>query len=275
MNPEQAQTQEQSTQQVNFHDAILPDGNIAMDKFKSFLPEEVRGSEFFNKHKSVGDIAKAAVNLEKMLGGRIKIPDQNSSESERAEFYKKIGRPDDPNGYSFEFEGLPENYPVNKEYWGEIAKMAHKHGIPKSAMEGVFKEIIQADAKQFEAYNQKMKTQDEEMKAESTRKLAEIWQTQPDSKQFTERNNIVNDYLKRNGAEHLIGANDPVLRNIIYDIAKQTMESRMIGFEQNPTYSVAEARALAAKAADIMINGKTAFERQQGEKDYNKYITMY
>ncbi len=267
-------TQNQS-QSINYHEAILPDGNIAMDKFKNYLPQDIRESEFFNKHKNIGDIAKAAVGLEKMLGGRIKIPDQNSSESERAEYYKKLGRPDDPSGYKFEFEGLPENYPVNKEYWGEIAKMAHKHGIPKSAMEGVFKEIIAADSKQFEAYNQKVAAHQEEVKAEATRKLAEIWGTQPETKQFVERNNMVNDYLKRNGAEHLIESSDPALRNMVYDIAKQTMESKMIGFEQNPTYSAAEAKQLAAKAMDTMNNGKTAFERQQAEKDFNKYISMF
>ena len=102
---------------------------VAPEDWKSALPEDIRDNPNFAKYTSMESFAKGHLNAVSMLGKEpeLKVPD---SEDDRNEFYNKLGRPDEPNGYKFnEFEA-PEDL---KEYVQgreeSFRQTAHKIGL--------------------------------------------------------------------------------------------------------------------------------------------------
>jgi hypothetical protein len=85
------------------------------------------------KYQGVDALARAHVELQKTIGGRVKVPGDNAAPEELAQFRKALGVPDAPEGYTF---APPEGFPADK--WdkdgeAEFRKVAHKNGIPPKA----------------------------------------------------------------------------------------------------------------------------------------------
>jgi hypothetical protein len=60
--------------------------------------------------KTPNDAVKSYSELEKSMGGRVKIPTDESSAEERNAFYQKTGRPDNPDGYTPEIPEAMEEF---------------------------------------------------------------------------------------------------------------------------------------------------------------------
>lgn len=75
--------------------------------FEQGLDDEVR--EPFGKlaarYKSPADLAKAHVNLVRTMDQRIPLPGKDAKPEEWDEVYQKLGMPEKPDGYKFNFEG--------------------------------------------------------------------------------------------------------------------------------------------------------------------------
>ena len=94
---------------------------------KSLLGEDLAGNEklskFLDSENPIQDIAKAL--LEDKPEGSKGIPGENSSDEEKAAFYKELGVPDDADGYGFERpEGFPEEAydPEDAKEWAQFFK---------------------------------------------------------------------------------------------------------------------------------------------------------
>jgi hypothetical protein len=120
--------------------------------------------------KSTEDILKSYSNLEKMVGGSIRIPNPDSSEEarkeffnklasvegvvkiptndeEKAVFYKKLGVPDTEDGY--EVEALKA---VNPDIEKNFRKLAHKLGLNTDQVKGLvdFEMSLQPSAEEID-----------------------------------------------------------------------------------------------------------------------------
>jgi hypothetical protein len=100
--------------------------------FVDTLPEELRGNESLKKFSDVGTMAKSYVELEKMIGGRVKLPDEKSTVEEIQEFRRKMGVPDKIEDYG-QFEGID---PADMT---DIVKAAHEQGLTKKQFEALVK----------------------------------------------------------------------------------------------------------------------------------------
>lgn len=74
-----------------------------------------------------GDVFNSYTELEKSLGGRVKVPTDESTPEERSAFYDGMGRPENPEGYTL--PTLPEGKEYDKELLGGIRTIAHGSGI--------------------------------------------------------------------------------------------------------------------------------------------------
>ena len=98
------------------------------------IPEQYQSKGWAEKIKSTDDLFKAYDHSQQLIGKRpAGIPTADASDDEWNQFYKAMGRPDEPT-YDFpEVEGLPEGFDASA-YKETAAKIMHEAGLtPKQA----------------------------------------------------------------------------------------------------------------------------------------------
>ena len=91
-----------------------------------YLSEDLRENDTLGKFEDVGSLGKSYLELQKMVGSRIKIPTDESSDDEVNDFYSKVGRPDSPDKYVV---NLPEGTDYDNELIGQFYEVAYKNGL--------------------------------------------------------------------------------------------------------------------------------------------------
>uniref|UniRef100_A0A6M3IW71 Putative capsid assembly protein n=1 Tax=viral metagenome TaxID=1070528 RepID=A0A6M3IW71_9ZZZZ len=105
--------------------------------FQKYKLEE--GEQAVSVPKSV---LKSHIELNKLIGKKtIGNPyDEKLSPEDRTRIWREIGVPEKPEGYELKApENLPEGMSFNDGFSKEFSNAAHKLGIPKSAVNGLFK----------------------------------------------------------------------------------------------------------------------------------------
>ena len=91
-----------------------------------YLSEDLRENDTLGKFEDVGSLGKSYLELQKMVGSRIKVPTDESSEDEVNDFYSKVGRPESPDKYTI---NLPEGTDYDNELIGQFYEVAYKNGL--------------------------------------------------------------------------------------------------------------------------------------------------
>jgi hypothetical protein len=91
-----------------------------------YLSDDLRENDTLGKFEDVGSLGKSYLELQKMVGSRIKVPTDESSEDEVNDFYSKVGRPDSPDKYTI---NLPEGADYDNELVGQFYEVAYKNGL--------------------------------------------------------------------------------------------------------------------------------------------------
>ena len=108
-------------------DNLIGSEDVADTSWQSrYLSEDLRENDTLNKFEDVGSLGKSYLELQKMVGSRIKVPTDESSEEEINDFYSKVGRPDSPDKYAI---NLPEGVDYDKELIGKFYKVAYENGL--------------------------------------------------------------------------------------------------------------------------------------------------
>lgn len=128
------------------------------NEFLQSLPEDLRTNETLGKFKDVSGLAKSYVEVEKMLGNTVRIPGEDAGDDARNKFYEKItsvpgvaripgddadenarnaffaklGRPESPDGYKYDFEGDLKGLQPDQEGHKEFLKTAHAAGLTQT-----------------------------------------------------------------------------------------------------------------------------------------------
>lgn len=104
--------------------------------------------------KTLDDVVKGYREAERGLrdGGRIKVPGEDASDEEMAAYRSAIGVPEKPDGYAVpepkDADGNP--IPINTALTERVTASAHKHGVPKAALDAILAEEIEAQIAEFD-----------------------------------------------------------------------------------------------------------------------------
>jgi hypothetical protein len=94
-----------------------------------YLSDDLRENDTLGKFEDVGSLGKSYLELQKMVGSRIKVPSEESTEEEINDFYTKVGRPEAPDKYAV---NIPEDSGYDKELVGQFYDVAYKNGLSNS-----------------------------------------------------------------------------------------------------------------------------------------------
>ena len=90
-----------------------------------YLSEDLQGNDTLSKFKDVGSLGNSYVELQKLVGSRVKVPTDDSTEEDVNSFYNQIGRPESPDKYSIDLPS--DSYP--QEVIQSFLKEAHASGL--------------------------------------------------------------------------------------------------------------------------------------------------
>jgi len=115
----------EQTEAVTSDNLINTETEVADTWQSQHLPEDLRDNETFSKFKDVGALGNSYLELQKMVGSRVKVPTEDASEEDINSFYNQLGRPEAPDKYEI---NLPETE-YRQEKIDEFLQRAHASGL--------------------------------------------------------------------------------------------------------------------------------------------------
>jgi hypothetical protein len=98
--------------------------------FRDHISDEFKSSKTLEQYKDLNGLVKSHIELNKMLGDRVKLPSENSTPEEINKFYAKLGRPEAMDKYEFKNpEQLPEGFQLNEAGTTKFKELAFKLGL--------------------------------------------------------------------------------------------------------------------------------------------------
>lgn len=237
------------------------------DSWLDSLPEPFRDAPFISKAKTPEEAVNEIKNAASYMGQSIRIPGEDASEEDRKafyekimekapgvmprptednmdEFYKALGRPDNPDDYNVEFD---EDDVVPPDF-ESFSKLAHKYGLSQDQFRGILKDVVADQKVQLE-------TQSAEQKQE-LKKLSEEWGVA-----FDQNIGKVKNFLRLTDAPEGIvdlisnGAMSPEEIKWIHSIATQTKSPTELA-EQDKNYTAALTPSEARNRIQEMLNNQ-------------------
>lgn len=146
-----------------------PTQQTSTDSWVDSLPETLREAPFLSKAESPEKALQELQNAAGHLGNSLRLPSEDASEEDRKafydrlsekvpglmpkpteenmeEFYKALGRPENPDDYNYE---PPEGKEVPGDF-ESFAKVAHKHGLTQEQFRGVLNDVLSGQWEQAE-----------------------------------------------------------------------------------------------------------------------------
>lgn len=214
--------------------------DIAITKWKDYLPEDLKKTELVANSKNIVDFAGQAINAQKMIGSRIPLPKDTDDENAWNEVYNKLGRPNAPEGYKIE-RPQDSKYEYNEALEKQFLAEAHKAGLNNKQANALAKW-------QMEKYAAD-KAADEQAIASATEQLKREWGNKYDER-ISGMQRIIGEY--EGTYPGLIAAidtagigNNPAFIKFFHDIVEGLIEGNAPGGTPGDSGIVTAATAKA------------------------------
>ena len=157
--------QEEQVSDADLHnddDAGSPDG-AGGDDDKDWvaglsLDDATRESIRKTTFGTAEDLAKGYLSLQARLGKTVQIPGDNATDEERLEFRKKLGMPDQAEGYELPKPELPAGVTIDETFANAFRTAALKEGLSKEQARGLYNWYNQLTSEQVVQSQNEAKT---------------------------------------------------------------------------------------------------------------------
>ena len=187
-------SEEQQVAEVVADATVAQSGGEVEFDWRSQIPEEIRDHKSLAHFTDVGAMAKSLVNAQSMIGAdKVAIPGKHATDEDWGEVWRKLGRPDTPDGYELVNE-MPEGIEQNDDMLNWFRATAHEIGMTPTQAQ-----------KMLGKYNQFLGTQmgADEGQIEQLRETTEIELKKEYGAAFADRVSNGNAVMQEFGAEGL------------------------------------------------------------------------
>ena len=187
-------SEEQQVAEVVADATVAQSGGEVEFDWRSQIPEEIRDHKSLAHFTDVGAMAKSLVNAQSMIGAdKVAIPGKHATDEDWGEVWRKLGRPDTPDGYELVNE-MPEGIEQNDDMLNWFRNTAHEIGMTPTQAQ-----------KMLGRYNQFLGTQIgvDEGQIEQLRETTEIELKKEYGAAFADRVSNGNAVMQEFGAEGL------------------------------------------------------------------------
>lgn len=106
-----------------------------LDSIREHIPDDFKEKGYWNNIPDMGTLLKNYGNSQDMISRSIRIPGDDATPEQMADFYKKLGRPDDLKGYQLEGVEGADKLPTDLVDW--FKQVAFDHGLSQKAFSGI------------------------------------------------------------------------------------------------------------------------------------------
>jgi len=112
---------------------------VTIEQVKEQIPEDLKGEAMLDQVTDVGVLWKNYVHAQRALGGSIKIPGENATDEQRADYLTKLGRPASPGDYGLKRpESLDNSIPLDEGFVERLGVTAHQLGLSQDQARTLF-----------------------------------------------------------------------------------------------------------------------------------------
>lgn len=113
--------------------------------FKDLIPENFREEKSLNNFNNMEDFVKSYLHAQKLVGAdKIPVPNKHATDEDWNEVFKKLGAPDTPEGYKYDFKGEE----MDEGSVRQFNQTAHRLGLLPKQAEGLIKFYNEMNATQ-------------------------------------------------------------------------------------------------------------------------------
>ena len=207
--------------------------------FKTLIPEEYREEKSLQNFSNMDDFVKSYLHSQKLVGAdKIPVPNKMATDDDWKAVYDRLGRPESPEGYSYE---LPEQTKLDDATLKAFSEEAHKLGLLPKQAQGImnyYNNLAEQSEKSLEF-------RDETARAEAEIELRKEYGPAYDLKVAQARNLATNtlgaDFLRNTILEDGSSlGNNPQIVRAFADLASKLSEDSMVQGEVASAMTVKE-----------------------------------
>ena len=238
--------------------------------WRASLPEEIRNHASLNTINDVGALAKSYVHAQSMIGAdKVVVPGKWATDDDYNQFYAKLGRPADAEGYELKMD-TPEGAEPDTDMLTWFKSTAHANGLTPRQAQGLLAQYNEYT----QSRQQSMSGQVEQQQAAAEQELRKEW-----GEAYDNRLSIAKDVLAQFGSNELadtattgggtLFGNDP---NVIRMLAKvgayineRVAEDNLLGAKTTGGMAPDEARA---RLRELTAEGSPYWNNRAPEHDW-------
>jgi hypothetical protein len=133
---------------------VIPIPEATFD-WKSLIPEDLKAEKSLETIKDVPAMVRSFIEAQKMVGGSIRLPKDDSPVEERQKFVNdiltKLKAPETPEGYDLTFGELPEGTEWDNDLVAWFRNTAHQFRLLPEQAKGIVAAQIQFEAERSRA----------------------------------------------------------------------------------------------------------------------------
>ncbi len=132
------------TEEVIDAPALLDESGNFTEEFYNSFDENDRAT--ISRYKTPNELGKGHVELrrtfDKPADRVLVLPDENSTDEERAAFNQRLGVPQEAKGYDFELNPELNNIEINEDKLNAFREIAKKHNISNTVFQGLVNDYL-------------------------------------------------------------------------------------------------------------------------------------
>lgn len=240
-------------------------------KLTDILSDEFKNDPNITRIADVDNLAKSFIESRKYISQAVKIPDADATEEERAEFYKKLGRPEKAEEYTLELKPEYKEKGINidntQAQW--YKELALKANLTSEQAKIVFENYVDKEVNG----SLQMAEQQKELTAKTIDGLKGVWRSQ-----YNDNINLINSNLDKFFSKDVQATltakglfSDQAFIESMLDLTKKVTGSNMFIESGSTAGQQTELQGLEAKRRELML-APDRRQRKAEEFDLNKRI---
>ena len=145
--------------------------------WKDYIPEELKDRSEWNNIKDPSDLFKNYINAQQTISKSVRIPDENATAEDVANFYSKLGKPKSKDEYDFSYTPKGQNYVYNKDSFDftVFKDIADKANLTKDQYQALASAYIDINNENYINYNKSLEAKAAQELKEAEQKLKTAW----------------------------------------------------------------------------------------------------
>ena len=208
---------------------INPDGTLKENFWEKLGDDQLKGNKNWSKYTSITGMMKSLDHFERLAGRKVIAP-EDMDDDQRAEFYKRLGVPENPDDYGIKPPELPEDVPYNQEADKWFAQKASELKLTKEQAQKLHNDFIEFQLEQMKGATVQHADAQAKRMVEAEKELRDVFGEEYE-RTIARVSSLVDKYDNdglRDALERTGAANEPAMIKFLHDVVKATGEDTLI-----------------------------------------------